>query len=162
VLADVKYGEAVELRRRLGLQLRERSLEAGYVELAFPAPFIDLVARAAKLATDLGSQGIHARHILAAAATDDESLTSGLLTVLGSTAPDLRQTLRDVVDATTPEDDSALWDAFLASTVAPLDLEGGATADLCPLWLGVSHQINHAARRVSAIDFNGHQRSRVC
>ncbi len=124
-----RHGKAGELGLRLGLQIHERVPGAGYVEAAFPPPFIDLVTRAATLADDLGSEGIHARHVLAAAVIDDESLTGSLLTVLGSTAPELRRTLRDVVDTASPEDDSAVWDAFLTSTVAPLDLEGGTTAD---------------------------------
>jgi len=123
------FGAPLELVARLGLQVRDRTLRSEYAEGSFGPPFIALVTRAAALASELGTPGIHARHILAAAATDDSSLTANLLAVLGTTASDLRRSLRDVIDDISPEDDSAVWDAFLTSTVSPIDLEGGTTAD---------------------------------
>ncbi|KAF2415974.1 P-loop NTPase fold protein [Microbacterium sp. B35-30] len=124
-----RFGPAPELVARLGLQVRDRTLRSEYAAGSFGAPLIALVTRAAALAIELGSPGIHARHVLAAAAADDASLTPTLLTALGTTAADLRRSLRDVIDDTSPEDDSAVWDTFLTSTVSPIDLEGGTSAD---------------------------------
>jgi hypothetical protein len=106
-----------------------------------PSP-ASLVQRARACARWTGQTEVHARHLLAAAATADAPIAPAALAALGVTARELRDLLREAVRRMVPAEAPAVWDEILAETVAE-DLAGGITADVVDVERGIPLDQDH-------------------
>jgi hypothetical protein len=107
-----------------------------------------VVDEAAAVATRLGADAVHARHLLAAAVADrPPGLPPELLQALRMSAEELRTALRTAIASVAPDDPAGSWDELLSSGPSALDLAGGFSSDTVDPTRGIPLNRDHLGVR---------------